>query len=104
MTRQRPQAVWEPNGRGWRQVRARIPGQARSARPSAPWVPRPPSYRFTSAGAEESHPAPAARSELAQLVGDHLVRELADVVVARAGRWAVAIAVGLLVFKARRKK
>ena len=101
MTRPRPQSVWEPNGRGWRQVRARVPGQPRSGRPSAPWVPRPPSYRFTPAGAEESARAP--RSELAQLVGDHLVRELADEVVARAGRWAVAIAVGLLVFRRRRK-
>lgn len=50
MTPRDPKVVWEPDGKGWRAVRARVPARARRARSER--VPRPP-----------LHPAHAERVE-----------------------------------------
>ena len=98
MTRRAGNVVWEPDGHGWRRARARPPGR-RPAHPSdsAPWVPRPPSYRFTAAGVED-----ARRPELEQL-GAVFARELAREAVDRLGGWALAVAVGFVLLKGKRK-
>lgn len=97
MTRRAGDVVWEPDGRGWRPIRARIPVRPRSGHASAPWVPRPPSYRFTAAGVED-----ARRPELEQL-GALVARELAREAVDRLGGWALALAVGFAWLKGTRK-
>jgi len=82
----RENVVWEPGARGWRRVRARVPASPRSGRASER-VPRPPSFRFAAAGAEDAR---RSRSSEVEMLGAHLAREVAREVVERiGGGWAV---------------
>lgn len=47
--------MWEPTPRGWRVVRARIPGRPRNGQPSER-VPRPPEHPAHAAGVEGYSP------------------------------------------------
>lgn len=96
--------VWQPDGRGWRRVRGRVPAEARSAHASER-VPRPPSFRFTAAGVEDSPRASAvARPAELERLGGELARELAREVVDRLGVLTTAVVVGVLLWRRKAKR
>lgn len=96
-----PRVVWQPDGRGWRRVRARVPASTRSGHASER-LPRPPSFRFTAGGVEDVPPARDAGA--VEALGAQLAREVAREVVDRFGGWAAAAALALFVLSRRSRK
>lgn len=93
--------VWEPDGRGWRRVRGRVPAGARSAQ-AFRGSPGPPRSGSHAAGAEDVR-AVSQRPEL-ELLGAELARELARDVVDRLGALTTAIVVGVLFLRRKAKR
>jgi len=101
MTSHRPRrkpVVWEPGPRGWRVVRARVPGSPRSGRPSeSERVPRPPEHRHA-----EAAEVPVVR-ELVQLRGLVELVELAGDVATKFGRWPVVLLAAYALTRKRKR-
>lgn len=89
--------VWEPDGRGWRRVRGRVPAGARSAQ-AFRGSPGPPRSGSHAVGVED-----VRRPEL-ELLGAELARELARDVVDRLGALTTAIVVGVLFLRRKAKR
>lgn len=98
----RHRVVLQQTPTGWRAVRAAVPPRARSKRSER--VPRPPSFRFTAAGREDS---PSLVDELAGLDELRDVAALALGLVGeishRVGPATTALVVGLLLTRKRRR-
>ncbi len=102
MKRARAGLVWMQDADGrWRAVRAAVPPRTRSVRSER--APRPPSYRFRAAGAEDNAPAPAFVAELRDVVAAELAGELVGAISNRIGASTAATALVLGVLLTRKK-
>ena len=94
--------VWLQTSEGWRAVRAVVPPRTRSVRSER--LPRPPSFRFTAAGAED---APSVVDELRGLAELRGVAELALDIVGtlskRIGPEPTMLVVGYLLTRKRKR-
>lgn len=103
MKRARAGLVWSQTTDGrWRAVRAAVPPRTRSVRSER--APRPPSFRFRAAGAEDRPPAPAFVAELGDVVAAELAGELVGALSHRIGASAATTALVLGVLLTRKKR